>query len=157
MGEGMRSPTAADRLRHFSIVAMTYLGIGVACGGPSKVTAPTSGPGAPSDVSAMESDAAAPSSPPQKGSASPPVTLLPRTSAGLCGCALCKPVLSQDACTSDADCAPEAPCHSEACVAKAKARPLLPGMSCTAILRCDTTDANLCGCFDGRCGLRPKK
>lgn len=75
----------------------------------------------------------------------------------LCGCALCEPVISDDACTQDADCAPATPCHAEACVAKAKAKAKAPDTYCTMILRCDSVDANTCGCLEGRCALYPPK
>lgn len=73
----------------------------------------------------------------------------------LCGCSLCEPLPSDDACTTDADCAPSTPCHATACVAKAKAEPRKPGTMCTQEMRCATSDANACGCVAGRCALHP--
>ncbi len=73
----------------------------------------------------------------------------------LCGCSLCEPLPSDDACTTDADCAPSTPCHAAACVAKAKAEPRKPGTMCTQEMRCATSDANACGCVAGHCALHP--
>lgn len=127
---------------------------GVACAGPSTVNAPTAERGHPANVGALESDAGPPAVATEKGPG-PNITRIPMP---LCGCSLCNPVVSEDTCSVDADCAPATPCHAEACVAKGKAKALAPGASCTAILRCDTADANACGCREGHCALfaRPK-
>jgi hypothetical protein len=74
----------------------------------------------------------------------------------LCGCSLCDPLPSDDACTTDDDCAPSTACHARACVAKAKAEPRKPGTMCTMIMMCETADANACGCVKGKCALHPK-
>ncbi len=73
----------------------------------------------------------------------------------LCGCSLCEPVFSEDACGSDSDCAPATACHAERCVAAAKSPPRDPNLMCTRILKCGTTDANGCRCISGRCALAP--
>jgi hypothetical protein len=71
----------------------------------------------------------------------------------LCGCSLCAPLFSDDACTTDADCAPETPCHARACVAKSHATLPEASSRCTHVMRCATADANACGCLRGRCAL----
>ena len=146
--------TGPTKVAVFAVVSTLCALVGVACGGASKVTAPLSGSDAPSNVAALEADAAPNTALSPKGSLDASVS---RSPLPLCGCALCKPVVSEDACTSDSDCAPATPCHAEACVAKAKAKPLNPGLSCTAILMCNSADANACGCLDGRCALHAKK
>jgi hypothetical protein len=75
----------------------------------------------------------------------------------LCGCALCEPVVSDDACATDADCAPDQPCHAPRCVAKSKATPRRPGQMCTMILACTTSDANACSCVKNRCTLHARE
>jgi len=82
----------------------------------------------------------------------------PLSSGGpkLCGCGLCEPILSEDACKSDGDCLPATPCHATACVAAAHAQPRAAGLSCTQELRCDAIDANRCACVSGRCAIAPK-
>lgn len=92
-------------------------------------------------------DAAMP--PPAGSSASP--------KAKLCGCSLCEPAVSEDACSADADCAPSTPCHAEACVAKSKALARKPGDMCTMLMNCASADANACGCLKGKCALSPRK
>ena len=62
---------------------------------------------------------------------------------------------SEDACKTDADCGPSAPCHAMACVAKAKSKPRTPDTMCTMMMSCDSADANRCGCYEGRCALIP--
>lgn len=57
--------------------------------------------------------------------------------AGLCGCKLCAPVVSADACSTDADCAPSTPCHARECVARSKATPRTSGLNCTMNLVCE--------------------
>lgn len=71
----------------------------------------------------------------------------------LCGCGLCDPIVSADACSSDADCLPSEPCHGHACVAKAKGKKRTPDVMCTQSLECATVDANTCGCVKGFCTL----
>jgi hypothetical protein len=73
----------------------------------------------------------------------------------LSGCRLPAPQKSQDACTTDADCGPSEPCHAKECVARARSKPRTPDTVCTEIFECGTTDANRCGCFEGRCSLIP--
>jgi hypothetical protein len=73
-----------------------------------------------------------------------------------CGCRLCEPVFSDDACQVDADCGPSAPCHADRCVGIAKAKPRQPGDMCTLQMLCMTTDANACGCLLGKCALYPR-
>jgi hypothetical protein len=74
----------------------------------------------------------------------------------VCGCSLCEPVVSDDACTKDDDCAPKTACHAKACVAKANAEVRGPNTMCTQDLHCDSIDANKCGCLKGKCALQPK-
>jgi hypothetical protein len=94
------------------------------------------------------------------GSGSPIPSAAPSAAAPagpkLCGCTLCEPLPSGDACTSDADCAPSIPCHAPACVAKAKAEPRAADQMCTQELRCGTADTAACGCVRGFCALYPK-
>lgn len=73
----------------------------------------------------------------------------------LCGCSLCEPILSDDPCGADSDCAPASACHAERCVAAAKAPPRDPSIMCTRIMKCGTIDANACKCVRGRCALAP--
>ncbi len=124
-----------------------------ACGSAQKVEAPLPSPSAKADVSALQGDATAPHAQddvrPDGGPARP---TLPA-----CGCSLCEPVVSNDACTVDADCAPSDPCHAEACVARTKAKPATPQTQCTMDLRCNSVDVNTCGCLQGHCALYPKK
>ena len=74
-----------------------------------------------------------------------------------CGCSLCQPVVSDDACQTDTDCGPSAPCHADKSVGIAKAKPPQPGQQCTLVMMCQTTDANACGCVAGKCTLSPRK
>jgi hypothetical protein len=71
----------------------------------------------------------------------------------MCDCSLCEPKVSEDACGTDADCAPSVPCHAPACVAKAKAEPRKADTVCTMDMRCDSADANDCRCLAGKCAL----
>ena len=71
-------------------------------------------------------------------------------------CSLGKPIVSDDACNADGDCAPSVPCHAPACVARAKAQLPAPGQICTEEMRCATADANQCSCSQGRCTLAPR-
>ena len=73
-----------------------------------------------------------------------------------CGCSLCAPVVSDDPCVHDGECAPAVPCHAERCVARAKAKPASPGLVCTMDLRCHTADVNRCACHQGKCALVPR-
>jgi hypothetical protein len=88
-------------------------------------------------------------------SVSPPLAAAGDAGAA-CGCKLCAPVVSDDACTADADCAPEVPCHATRCVAKAKATPRRPGQACTMSMMCTSIDANACGCVKSRCTLHAR-
>jgi hypothetical protein len=81
----------------------------------------------------------------------------PDSGAKMCGCSLCAPLPSGDACSTDADCAPSTPCHATACVAKAKAVPRKPDQVCTMMMGCQTADANACTCWKGTCALTPRK
>ncbi len=92
--------------------------------------------------------------------ASPSATSLPvapkvGTGAFPFKCQLPEPKLSDDPCSSDADCDVSDPCHARSCVAKAKANPPQPSTICTRSMVCDSVDANRCGCHQGRCGLIP--
>jgi hypothetical protein len=69
---------------------------------------------------------------------------------------LCEPVVSEDACNSDDDCAPATPCHADRCVGKAHAAPRPAGVMCTMMMACQSVDANKCGCFKGKCALTPR-
>jgi hypothetical protein len=81
----------------------------------------------------------------------------------MCGCSLCEPVLSNDPCASDDDCAPATPCHATRCVAKANAEPRKPDTMCTQELRCDAIEANACACVkgsgktQGACAMVPRR
>ncbi|HRI65613.1 MAG TPA: hypothetical protein PK156_15300 [Polyangium sp.] len=72
------------------------------------------------------------------------------------GCRLSAPVVSDDACSKDADCAPSTPCHARACVAVAKATPRTPDTMCTMNIDCQSADVNPCSCYQGHCALVPK-
>jgi hypothetical protein len=74
----------------------------------------------------------------------------------LCGCSLCEPLLSEDACKLDSDCLPATPCHASACVSAPHAQLRAPTTQCTQEYRCDTVDANRCACVRGRCALAPR-
>lgn len=74
----------------------------------------------------------------------------------LCGCALCEPLVSDDDCKSDGDCAPLTACHAKACVAKAKAQPRASNTACTEDFQCNAVEANPCSCFHGKCALVPR-
>jgi hypothetical protein len=136
------------RVRVFAVITVFL----VACGGPR-----------PPDV-AMATEAPpdagvrlAPDSKSPKKSTEPSAP--PAASADLmrCGCQLCEPVFSDDACQSDGDCGPSAPCHADRCVGIAKAKPRQPGDMCTLVMMCTTTDANACGCLNGKCALYARK
>lgn len=118
---------------------------GPASSAVSATAAPTTTP------SAKASTAATASAPPAASTAS---AELPKVA--LCGCGLCAPVVSNDACSTDADCAPATPCHADKCVAKANAAPRKPDTACTMNLMCNTIDANTCGCHQGKCALMPR-
>lgn len=70
-------------------------------------------------------------------------------------CRLPTPVRSEDACASDAECAPATPCHARACVGRTHGHPPNATTVCTRMMACDSVDANRCGCLDGRCALIP--
>ncbi len=107
----------------------------------SVVVAAASGAALPSSAAAVE-----PASPADATASSPK----------LCGCGLCEPLPSADACKSDADCAPEGPCHAKACVALAKSKPRTKDVMCTQELQCASADVNACGCVKGFCALYKK-
>ena len=93
---------------------------------------------------------ATPSAPADTPPARPPIGL-----PGTFKCKLDAPKLSDDACSSDSDCAPSDPCHAHACVAASKANPGTPTTMCTRMMDCQSVDANRCGCYEGRCALIP--
>lgn len=63
-------------------------------------------------------------------------------------------VVSNDACTTDADCVPAACCHAAACVARANA-PACGEAMCTQDCRFGTLDCGgSCLCQEGRCAAR---
>jgi hypothetical protein len=133
----------------FAALAAFGAALAAACGpgnatGPGAIVAPTD-----ADAGLMQPAGDAAPLPTVKDEPAP-------SGAKLCGCSLCEPVFSDDACSSDADCAPSALCHAEACVAKAKAPQRTPGTACTEIMKCATTDANACGCVKGKCALAPR-
>lgn len=131
---------------------------------PPTASASETAAGAPTvTVPALPSTAGTTDSPPA-GSEPPPIKLPPPPSGAapssgptpnIFRCQLPTPVLSDDACASDADCGPATPCHATACVAKAKSQPPAAGIMCTREMRCNSADANRCGCYQGRCGLIP--
>jgi hypothetical protein len=131
-----------------AVVAPTELEAGGASSGPD-ATAPASevdaAPGASADTHATDASGAAATAP-AASDAGPK----------LCGCSLCQPLPSDDPCSSDSDCAPSTQCHAAACVAKAKAAPLVKTMMCTQIMACGTADANACKCNQGKCALVPR-
>jgi hypothetical protein len=59
-----------------------------------------------------------------------------------------EPVFSNDDCNTDKDCAGEATCHPDRCVALANVGKMQPGMMCTMDCRGGTLDCgfNHCGC-----------
>ena len=71
----------------------------------------------------------------------------------LCGCGLCEPIVSQDRCSSDANCRPATPCHATACASLQHSVARTPGTMCTQEMQCATSDANTCGCVKGLCTL----
>jgi hypothetical protein len=79
---------------------------------------------------------------PQAPAASP----APSASSSLPEGAVAAPVFSDDACTTDADCAPVGTCHPAGCVAAAKSG--TNDLMCTMECRAGTTDCgyNHCGC-----------
>lgn len=93
--------------------------------------------------------------PPPSPPASPPAAASGSAVPVFPACRLPAPVKSDDACTTDADCGPSDPCHAHACVAKAKSKPRTAETICTEVMDCASTDANRCGCYEGRCALIP--
>jgi hypothetical protein len=174
------SPTLATA-RHPWILAAALaalLGAGAACTSHSSrgPEGPTAQPSAePPQVSAPRESPTAPATdgvtltdpPPTAPTAGAPVASAPGTSGpgaplgrvppggGRPRCQLPAPKLSDDACQTDAECAPSVPCHAPACVAKSKVPPPAPNVMCTREMRCDSADANRCGCIQGRCALIP--
>ncbi len=156
------------------VVATVVVGCG--CGGEASQTRPVtlpvqSAPAASSSASSSEvctNEGATASKPcgTSDGSdsgareATPSFSSTPR----LCGCGLCEPVLSSDACKADSDCLPATPCHAKTCVAAAHAQPRAANTQCTEILECDAIEANRCACVrpqgssgeTGRCALAPR-
>ena len=115
----------------------------------------------PSSSRAVDADAAAVVLPAAADAGSVTASVSPPLAAAAdagvsCGCKLCAPVVSDDACATDADCAPEVPCHATRCVAKAKATPRKPGQACTMSMMCTSIDANACGCVKSRCTLHAR-
>lgn len=129
--------------------ALSALVLAVAACTPAPVDA-TSAPDAGPVIAAIEPDSAV--------GVTIPVSDAPPLDAGpkLCGCGLCEPLPSGDACKKDDDCAPETPCHAAACVAKAKSTPRTKDIMCTQEVRCASADANACGCVAGSCALHKK-
>ncbi len=138
---------------YFALGVAAILTFG-ACGG-SPPPAPTTTTMTVPAASAPPVASVAPAAPvpPSASSAAPGAS----PKGKLCGCSLCEPAISEDACSADADCAPSTPCHAEQCVAKAKAIPRKPGEMCTMLMNCASADANACGCFKGKCALTPRK
>lgn len=63
-------------------------------------------------------------------------------------------VIGEDACTTDADCAPAECCHAAACVGRANA-PACGDAMCTMECRYGTMDCGGgCLCHEGRCAAR---
>lgn len=63
-------------------------------------------------------------------------------------------VVSDDACTTDADCVPAGCCHAAACVAQASA-PDCADVMCTTDCQYGTLDCGgACLCHEGRCAAR---
>ena len=149
------------RLRPAAFALVFGLVLAAACG-PGNANGPGSIPPvvAPTDPDAglapTSVDAAVTSDPVPAPSAQPDAGLA-ITGPKLCGCGLCDPLFSDDACTADADCAPSAYCHAEACVAKAKAPARPKNVMCTEIMKCGSADANGCGCVQGKCALFPRR
>jgi hypothetical protein len=140
--DGMRGP----------LFACSFVAVFVA-GCPQEPPVAPTGPGhaaTPPAADAADGGTAAPAA--KKESATPEA----REVGPLCGCGLCAPVVSDDVCNTDADCAPAVPCHADRCVAKAKAQPRKPDTACTMNLLCNTVDANTCGCHQGKCALMPR-
>jgi hypothetical protein len=83
---------------------------------------------------------------PAPGSAtSPPVASVPAPPTDL--------VISQDACQSDADCAPAACCHAAACMSADKVKPC--NMMCTQVCQPGTIDCGGgCLCHQGHCAAK---
>lgn len=62
-------------------------------------------------------------------------------------------IMSQDACQSDADCAPAACCHAAACMSVDKVKPC--NVMCTQVCMPGTIDCGGgCLCHAGRCAAR---
>jgi hypothetical protein len=137
------------------------LGVAVAAAALSVAAACGPAPRDPAVAVPPPSDAGQPRVTGSSTPAAPPVDAGPADATAaaafpnLCGCSLCEPVLSDDPCGADSDCAPASPCHAERCVAAAKAPPHDPNIMCTRIMKCGTIDANACQCVRGRCALAP--
>ena len=150
-------------LRSAGFALVLGLALAVACG-PGTGRSPTD-PGtvvAPTDPDAGMAPAAVDASivtgDPGKKPPAQPDAGLATTGPKLCGCGLCDPLFSDDACANDSDCAPSTYCHADACIAKAKAPARPKNVMCTEMMKCASADANACGCMQGKCALfaRPK-
>lgn len=150
----------AMRLRPagFVLSVAVSVALAAACGpatttGPGAVVAPTDPDAglapAAADASIVADD---PGKKPPAASDAGPAAAGPK----LCGCGLCEPLFSDDACGSDSDCAPSAACHADACIAKSKAPPRAANVMCTQMMKCGSADANACGCVHGKCALSPR-
>ena len=123
----------------------TLLLLLAACGGPTPLA------DTPDPPPAGDGPEAGPAVAPGGGAPMPIAAAGPSPGA----CHLPEPLLSGDACQTDADCGVSAPCHAAACVAVAKAQPPDADTVCTKSLECRTADANRCGCHQGQCALVP--
>src|SRR5512143_2820265 len=105
-------------------ISLVVAGIVYACGGAQP--APSTEVAAVQQVDGGSTPSPPPSAPTPTPTSSASATPPDDTDGGvkwlgghrLCGCKLCAPVVSDDACSTDADCAPEEPCHAKRCVAK---------------------------------------
>ena len=170
------SPTPATlRLpRCLAVALLVALGLSTACttGSPRGATASTAE--SPQVSAPRQSPTAPPTDgvtvgdpPPTAPTASAPIASGPGASASDVPlgrvppsgnrprCQLPAPKPSDDACQTDAECAPSEPCHAPACVAKSKVPPPAHPVMCTREMRCDSADANRCGCYQGHCALIP--
>ncbi len=148
----------AMRLRPAGFVVSVAFAVllAAACGpanatGPGAVVAPTD-----PDAGLSSADAGIVANDPVKKPPAAPDAGPTASGPKLCGCGLCEPLFSEDACANDADCAPSAACHADACIAKSKAPPRPANVMCTQMMKCSSADANACGCVQGRCALSPR-
>ena len=156
-------PQAFSSALVYSAIFSAFCGI-AACGGGAVEGSPSTTPSASATQSAEASTDSGSAADATLADATTSTTTTPTTTFGsltpdggkTCGCKLCAPVVSDDTCSRDADCLPESPCHATRCVAKAHATPRNPDIMCTENMRCDSTDANACGCVKGKCTLSPR-